>query len=81
MPVTVFVMHRRATFPGAPPFFEDHNWMLVGFAPVLIAPWTAVVGSSAPSPTPFSLERAEPQRHRARLIFARLVLTVDIKPL
>ena len=42
MPVTVFVMHRRATSPGAPPFFEDHNWMLVGFAAVLVAPWTAV---------------------------------------
>lgn len=32
MPLTVFVMHRRATSPGALPFFEDHNWMLVGYA-------------------------------------------------
>jgi len=42
MPLTLFVMHRRATFPGAPPFFEDHDWMLVGSAALLVAPWTAV---------------------------------------
>ena len=42
MPITVFVMHRQATFPGAPPFFEDHDWMLVGSAALLVAPWAAV---------------------------------------
>ena len=69
MPVTVFVMHRRATFPGAPPFFEDHNWMLVGFAAVLIAPWTAVATVVRQKETfarhqtlTFALERSELER-------------------
>ena len=42
MPLTLFVMHRWGTSPGAPPFFEDHDWMLVGSAALLVAPWTAV---------------------------------------
>jgi signal transduction histidine kinase len=69
MPVTVFVMHRRATSPGAPPFFEDHNWMLVGFAAVLIAPWTAVATVVRHKETfarnqtlAFALERSELER-------------------
>jgi hypothetical protein len=69
MPVTVFVMHRRATSPGAPPFFEDHNWMLVGFAAVLIAPWTAVATVVRQKETfarhqtlAFALERSELER-------------------
>src|SRR5687768_5094063 len=69
MPVTVFVMHRRATSTGAPPFFEDHNWMLVGFAAVLIAPWTAVATVVRQKETfarhqtlAFALERSELER-------------------
>jgi hypothetical protein len=69
MPLTVFVMHRRATSPGAPPFFEDHNWMLVGFAAVLIAPWTAVATVVRQKETfarhqtlAFALERSELER-------------------
>src|SRR5688500_10597872 len=69
MPVTVFVMHRQATSPGAPPFFEDHNWMLVGFAAVLIAPWTAVATVVRQKETfarhqtlAFALERSELER-------------------
>ena len=69
MPVTVFVMHRRATSPGALPFFEDHNWMLVGFAAVLIAPWTAVATVVRQKETfarhqtlAFALERSELER-------------------
>jgi LytS/YehU family sensor histidine kinase len=65
----VFVMHRRATFPGAPPFFEDHNWMLVGFAAVLIAPWTAVAtvvrqkeAFARHQTLAFALERSELER-------------------
>jgi hypothetical protein len=42
MPLTVFVMHGQATGPGAPPFFEDHDWMLVGASALLVAPWAAV---------------------------------------
>ena len=69
MPVTVFVMHRQATFPGAPPFFEDHDWMLVGFAAVLIAPWTAVAtvvrqkeAFARDQKLAFALERSELER-------------------
>src|SRR5688572_4182383 len=69
MPVTVFVMHRQATSPGAAPFFEDHNWMLVGFAAVLIAPWTAVATVVRQKETfarhqtlAFALERSELER-------------------
>jgi hypothetical protein len=69
MPVTVFVMHRRVTSPGAPPFFEDHNWMLVGFAAVLIAPWTAVAtvvrqkeAFARHQKLAFALERSELER-------------------
>jgi LytS/YehU family sensor histidine kinase len=35
-------MHRQASHPGSRPFFEDHDWMLVGFSAILVAPWTAV---------------------------------------
>jgi signal transduction histidine kinase len=42
MPLALFVMHRRASPPGAPPFFEDHDWMLIGFSAILVAPWAAV---------------------------------------
>ena len=42
MPLVVFLMHRQASSPGARPFFEDHNWMLIGFSAILVAPWTAV---------------------------------------
>src|SRR5688572_15640802 len=83
MPVTVFVMHRRATSPGALPFFEDHNWMLVGFAAVLIAPWTAVATVVRQKETfarhqtlAFALERSELERQaldaRLRLMQAQV---------
>jgi signal transduction histidine kinase len=69
MPVAVFVMHRRVASPGAPPFFEDHNWMLVGFAAVLIAPWTAVAtvvrqkeAFARHQQLTFALERSELER-------------------
>src|SRR5687767_10717878 len=69
MPLTVFVMHRQATSPGAPPFFEDHDWLLVGAAAVLIAPWTAVATVVRQKETfarnqklMFALERSELER-------------------
>ena len=83
MPVTVFLMHRGATSAGAPPFFEDHNWMLVGFAAVLIAPWTAVATVVRQKETfarhqtlAFALERSELERQaldaRLRLMQAQV---------
>ena len=85
MPVTVFVMHRRATSPGALPFFEDHNWMLVGFAAVLIAPWTAVATVVRQKETfvrhqtlAFALERSELER---QAVDARLhLLQAQVAP-
>lgn len=69
MPLTLFVMHRRATSPGAPPFFEDHDWMLVGSAALLVAPWTAVAtvvrqkeAFARNQKLMFALERSELER-------------------
>jgi hypothetical protein len=69
MPLTVFVMHRRATSPGAPPFFEDHDWMLVGAAALLVAPWAAVAtvvrqkeAFARDQKLMFALERSELER-------------------
>ena len=69
MPVVVFVMHRQASLPGAPPFFEDHNWMLVGFSAILVAPWTAVAtvvrqkeAFARDQKLMFALERSELER-------------------
>jgi hypothetical protein len=69
MPLTLFVMHRLATFPGAPPFFEDHDWMLVGSAALLVAPWTAVAtvvrqkeAFARNQKLMFALERSELER-------------------
>jgi LytS/YehU family sensor histidine kinase len=69
MPLTLFVMHRRATTPGAPPFFEDHDWMLVGASALLVAPWAAVATVVRQKDTfarnqtlMFALERSELER-------------------
>jgi LytS/YehU family sensor histidine kinase len=69
MPLTLFVMHRRATAPGAPPFFEDHDWMLVGASALLVAPWAAVAtvvrqkeAFARNQELMFALERSELER-------------------
>jgi hypothetical protein len=69
MPLTLFVMHRRATSPGAPAFFEDHDWMLVGSAALLVAPWAAVAtvvrqkeAFARDQKLMFALERSELER-------------------
>jgi hypothetical protein len=69
MPLTLFVMHRRATSPGAPPFFEDHDWMLVGASALLVAPWAAVAtvvrqkeAFARDQTLMFALERSELER-------------------
>jgi LytS/YehU family sensor histidine kinase len=62
-------MHRQAIFPGAPPFFEDHDWMLVGSAALLVAPWAAVAtvvrqkeAFARDQKLMFALERSELER-------------------
>src|SRR5918995_2128355 len=85
MPLTLFVMHRRATSPGAPPFFEDHDWMLVGSAALLVAPWTAVAtvvrqkeAFARNQKLMFALERSELER---QALDARLhLLQAQIAP-
>ena len=69
MPILVFVMHRQASMPGARPFFEDHDWMLVGFSAILVAPWTAVAtvvrqkeAFAREQRLTFALERSELER-------------------
>jgi hypothetical protein len=69
MSLTVLVMHRLATSPGAPPFFEDHDWMLVGSAALLVAPWAAVAtvvrqkeAFARDQKLTFALERSELER-------------------
>jgi hypothetical protein len=69
MSLTVFVMHLVATPPGAPPFFEDHDWMLVGASALLVAPWTAVAAVvrqkeafARDQKLTFALERSELER-------------------
>jgi hypothetical protein len=69
MPLALFVMHRQATSPGAPPFFEDHDWLLVGAAALLVAPWTAVAtvvrqkeAFARNQKLSFALERSELER-------------------
>jgi len=69
MPLTLFVMHRQATSPGARPFFEDHDWMLVGSAALLVAPWAAVAtvvrqkeAFARDQKLMFALERSELER-------------------
>jgi hypothetical protein len=69
MPLTLFVMHRRAAAAGAPPFFGDHDWMLVGSAALLVAPWTAVAtvvrqkeAFARNQQLTFALERSELER-------------------
>jgi hypothetical protein len=85
MPLTLFVMHRQATFPGAPAFFEDHDWMLVGAAALLVAPWTAVAtvvrqkeAFARNQELTFALERSELER---QALDARLhVLQAQVAP-
>ena len=69
MPIVVFVMHRQASLPGARPFFQDHDWMLVGFSAILVAPWTAVAtvvrqkeAFARTQQLMFALERSELER-------------------
>jgi drug/metabolite transporter (DMT)-like permease len=38
MPITTFVMHRLSAPQGAPPSWDYHDWLILGFAAVLVAP-------------------------------------------
>jgi signal transduction histidine kinase len=62
MPVTIFVMHRLVTG-------ENHDWMVLAFASILLAPWTALAAIvrqkeafARHQKLAFALERSELER-------------------
>ncbi len=62
MPVTIFVMHRLVTG-------ENHDWLLLAFAAILLAPWTALAAIvrqkeafARHQKLAFALERSELER-------------------
>lgn len=65
IPITTFVM-----YPGsAPPFWENNSWLLVTFAAILVAPWTALAAIvrqkeafARHQKLAFALERSELER-------------------
>src|SRR3954469_9416742 len=42
IPIAISAMYVPFIPEGAPPFLEDNDWMLVTFAAMLVAPWTAL---------------------------------------
>src|SRR5262245_1900980 len=42
IPIAIAATYVPFTPQGAPPFLEDNDWMLVTFAAMLVAPWTAL---------------------------------------
>jgi hypothetical protein len=66
IPITTFLMHLPATPTGAQPY---HDWLLLTFAAVLIAPWTALAAIvrqkeafARHQELAFALERSELER-------------------
>ena len=83
IPIATSAMYVPFTPPGAPPFLEDNDWMLVTFAAMLVAPWTALAAivrqkeAFAHHQTlAFALERSELERQavdaRLRLLQAQV---------
>ncbi|HKI02806.1 MAG TPA: histidine kinase [Thermoanaerobaculia bacterium] len=69
MPATIIAMYLPVTPEGAPPFLEHNDWMLLTFAAVLVAPWTALVAIvrqkeafARHQKLAFALERSELER-------------------
>jgi hypothetical protein len=69
VPITTAVMYVPSRQPGARPFVEDPNWMLVTFAAILVAPWTALAAIvrqkealARDQELAFALERSELER-------------------
>jgi hypothetical protein len=68
VPVTMFAMYFPPP-PGAPPFLEHHDWMLLTLLALLIAPWTALAAVvrqkeafARHQKLSFALERSELER-------------------
>ena len=85
IPIATFAMYVPFIPPGAPPFLEDNDWMLVTFAAMLVAPWTALAAivrqkdAFAHHQTlAFALERSELER---QAVDARLhLLQAQVAP-
>jgi signal transduction histidine kinase len=67
--IATFAMYVPFTPPDAPPFVEDNDWMLVTFAAILVAPWTALAAIvrqkeafARDQQLAFALERSELER-------------------
>lgn len=68
VPVTLFAMYYPPP-PGAPPYLEHHDWMLLTHLSLLIAPWTALAAVvrqkeafARHQDLAFALERSELER-------------------
>ena len=68
LPITAFAMH-RLDLRGEPPYVENHDWLLLAFAAVLVAPWTALAAIIRQKEAfarhqnlAFALERSELER-------------------
>jgi signal transduction histidine kinase len=83
IPIAISAMHLPFTHQGAPTFLEDSDWLLVTFAAMLVAPWTALTAivrqkeALAQHQTlAFALERSELERQavdaRLRLLQAQV---------
>src|SRR3954470_4281201 len=81
--IATFAMYLPFTPPDAPPFVEDNDWMLVTFAAILVAPWTALAAIvrqkeafARHQTLSFALERSELERQaldtRLRLLQAQV---------
>lgn len=69
IPITISVMYVPFNAPGAPPFLDDHDWMLLTHVALLVAPWTALAAIvrqkeaiARHQKLVFALERSELER-------------------
>jgi hypothetical protein len=84
VPITAFAMHRLDRL-GTPPYIEHHDGLLLAFAGVLLAPWTALAAIvrqkeafARHQELAFALERSELER---RALDARLrLLQAQVTP-
>ena len=83
MPLTAFAIHRTLTMGRVPPAWEQHDGLLLTFAAVLVAPWTALAAIvrqkealARHQKLAFALERSELERQaldaRLRLLQAQV---------
>jgi len=69
IPMTISVMYVPFKATGAPPFLDDHDWMLLTHVALLVAPWTALAAIvrqkeaiARHQQLEFALERSELER-------------------